>query len=298
MGEWRPDKQLKVRTPYLGMYGYHAGPFSDNPNVPDYRTFDLHESTTLSMWVVPAPVAGVWRGDLTLQHDQAAVLELVLHQRLGGVTGTFELRGATNAQGGVHADVWGDHLRLECLPEHQPVFHFRLVFDGRVQGNALEGQLAVLQAPEARQQQWTARREEAQLAGCWEWPAADGSGTVSLQIQPDGQRWTATYFDSTQELPVTDCYAFGGGFYFTLLFGREDHEGGGYSLKMDPGCGWILGEGVVIGDRLKGSLSLYPYKPSLRGHSHPVFGTLPVETNSTEEIRTTRVEWKATRTKE
>jgi len=36
MGEWAPERQLRVKTFHLGMYGYAANRYASNPNVPDF----------------------------------------------------------------------------------------------------------------------------------------------------------------------------------------------------------------------------------------------------------------------
>ena len=65
MGEWKPDKLLKVRTQQLGMVSRISNMFERNPNVPDYDDSSPGIIDTLSLWVVPAPIAGVWRGKIS-----------------------------------------------------------------------------------------------------------------------------------------------------------------------------------------------------------------------------------------
>ena len=65
MGEWAPDKTLDVRTSLLGMYGEMWNEFKGNSDVPDFdNTGSRASHDVISTWVVPAPVAGVWRGKL------------------------------------------------------------------------------------------------------------------------------------------------------------------------------------------------------------------------------------------
>jgi hypothetical protein len=63
MGEWQPDKMHTVRSVYLGMYASMFSPFSENLRVPDYTGNELkpYKGDRVFMWVVPAPVAGIWR---------------------------------------------------------------------------------------------------------------------------------------------------------------------------------------------------------------------------------------------
>jgi hypothetical protein len=65
---------------------------------------------------------------------------------------------------------------------------------------------------------------------------------------------TATYLDREQATPVSDIYDFGGGLYFTHLIGRH-----GGSLHISKDTGWLVGEGVVENDRLKGRIEFHPY---------------------------------------
>ena len=64
MGEWTPAKELTVNKVFLGMWGEAFTPFQDNPQVPDYNSNESHFGRTdkVFMWVVPVPIAGVWRG--------------------------------------------------------------------------------------------------------------------------------------------------------------------------------------------------------------------------------------------
>jgi len=87
MGEWTPDKVLDVRTVLLGMYGTMVVGFEHNPDVPDFQGSESgRDHDVLSAWIVPAPVAGIWRGKVRLESEERE-LRLTLHQRLSGVTG-------------------------------------------------------------------------------------------------------------------------------------------------------------------------------------------------------------------
>ncbi|MFC1738191.1 class I SAM-dependent methyltransferase [Planctomycetota bacterium] len=131
MGEWQPVKTQTVRTVFWGMWGEMRRRFSNNPNVPDYTGNESHHGTTdkIFMWVVPAPVAGIWRGKIdTAKGPQDC--KLILHQSLSEVTGTFQLSGQADPAGRALVDLWGDHVRFTC-GHSQSV----LRFDGHVQGN-------------------------------------------------------------------------------------------------------------------------------------------------------------------
>ena len=263
MGEWPADKTLDLRTPHLGMYGEHANPFGDNPDVPDFTSIPSQGShDTLSVWLVPVPLAGVWRGKVRLEGGESE-LRLTLHQRLAGLSGTFQLQGCTNAAGYLQPDFWGDHFRCGFWATNASHCGFMMMFDGHVTGHALKGTLAMLGGDQARELPWEARRDSADFTGTWEWLALTNT-PVQLKIERHDGRLTATYQDKSratladpngsQPMPVADFYDFGGGFYFTLLLGRE-----GTSRRMGPDEGWLIGEARLLGNALTGSIAFYPY---------------------------------------
>jgi len=252
MGEWLPDKTLTARTVYFGMWGEMWKPFIDNPHVPDYTGNEMHFGTSdkMLMWVVPASVAGIWRGKIgTTQGPQDC--QLILHQRLSEVTGTFQLSGQTNLAGRVGVDLWGHHVRFECDMGYG---QFQMRFDGHVDGNMMQGTSAVTDHGQLQERAWEAQRDKADFTGTWEWPGASGARAVRLRIEQRDGHWMATYLDRDQTVPVIDFYDWGGGFYFTLLIGRE---GGG--LKITEETGWLIGEGVLDHGALKGTIEFHPY---------------------------------------
>ena len=78
---------------------------------------------------------------------------------------------------------------------------------------------------------------------------------MRLRIEKSDGQYVMTYLDRDQTIPVTDFYDCGGGFYFTLLIGR-DRDG----LKITEDTGWLIGEGVLDQGALKGSIEFYPYE--------------------------------------
>jgi len=258
MGEWQPDKTMTVRTVYLGMWGELGSPFKNNPRVPDYTGNESHFGTSdkILMWVVPAPVAGIWRGKIeTAQGPQDC--QLILHQRLSKVTGTFQLSGQPNLTGGVHVDLWGSHVRFWCRSSPDPkgsYGQFQVRFDGHVKGNAMKGTLAVTDQDRLQEHAWEAQRDKVDFTGTWEWPCDSGPRSVRLRIERRDAHLTATYMDRDQALPVTDFYDCGGGFYFTLLIGRQER-----SLRVTEDTGWLIGEAVLDHGALKGKTEFYPY---------------------------------------
>ena len=255
MGEWQPDKALTVRTVFLGMWGTMASPFKRNPRVPDYTGNESPSGTDdrIMMWVVPAQVAGVWRGKIDMAEGPQDC-ELVLHQRLSEVRGTFRLSGQADLTGHVFVDLWGDHVRAWCRPERISYGEFERRFDGHVHGDVLRGTLAITNRDRLCEQPWEAQRSKVDLAGGWEWTCATGPRPVRLRIERRDDRLHATYSDRGESIPVRDFYDLGGGFYFTLLIGRIED-----GLRITEDTGWLIGEGVLNRDELKGRIEFHPY---------------------------------------
>jgi SAM-dependent methyltransferase len=256
MGEWEADKELTVRTVYLGMWGEDFSPFKNNPRVPDYTGNESHFGTSnkILMWVVPAPIAGIWQGETETEHEPQE-LRLTLHQGLSMACGTFELSGKNKLEGGTNVDLWGSHIRFWCRPNNAPYGQSELRFDGHVIENTMRGTIVVTEEGQRREYEWKAQRGKVDYAGTWEWPCASGPRTVKLRIERQDGKLTATYLDQDRNLTVTDFYDFGGGFYFTLLIGREEH-----AVKITEDTGWLIGEAVFDQGSLTGTMEFYPYR--------------------------------------
>jgi precorrin-6B methylase 2 len=267
MGEWAPEKSLRVKTTHLGMYGRGFNRFARNPSVPDFEeNVDRRVTDTVSMWVVPAPIAGIWRGKVPLP-DGDRELKLALHQSLPQVTGTFELQGSTNISGWLENDLWGDHLRFQSqMPG--PYGRFEMMFDGHLREDTIKGTLAIFENRQFREYSWVGRRDhKADFTGTWEWPGPTGERPVQLKIEKRDGHWIGTYTDRgwtnddpyERETSVSDFYDFGGGFYFTYLIGRLTGQGGGgYSLLPDDNAGWLIGEAIAEQGGITGTISFYP----------------------------------------
>jgi hypothetical protein len=257
MGEWPTDKEQTVRTVFLGMRGLAPGPFFKNPRVPDYRGNDSYFETSdkILMWVIPASVAGVWRGKIETAQGPRD-FEFALHQRLSEPTvrGTFEISGQNNVTGRIMGDVWGDHLRFICSPDRMPYGQFQVWFDGNAEENTMKGTLTVKDRDQLQQSPFEAQRDKANLAGTWEWPSlTPDSHSVRLRIDRRDGHPAATYIDGDREFPVPDFYDFGGGFYFTLLIGRREH-----GLRLSADTGWLIGNGVLKNGVLEGMIEFHP----------------------------------------
>jgi SAM-dependent methyltransferase len=283
MGEWPPDKTLDVRTTLLGMYSEMHNPFADNANVPDFAIpFRRSNHDDVSVWVVPAPVAGLWQGKIATDSGNAE-LSVTLHQRLSGISGTFQLQSRTNIGGAVQAELWGTHLRFYCTATNQAYGQWLTWFDGAASNGQLRGMIWTSTPVGTRQSEWTAQRATADLTGNWQWSTPDKL-PVQLQITRANGRLAATYVNTNQSTPpvwdkrhplaVQDFYDFGGGFYFTLLLGEE-----GGSRRTGPEDGWLLGEAIVSNGKLSGSIAFYPY-PAFepRDASKPTEKSKPVPT--------------------
>jgi SAM-dependent methyltransferase len=266
MGEWPADKELDVRTVFLGMHSEGFNSFTDNPDVPEFGSngkFFGHD--LLSEWIIPAPVAGVWRGKVRLESGEGE-LEITLHQRLSGVTGSFEFQGPTNFGGYVQADLWGDHLRCWCISTNRDFYFYSIWFEGHAMDDTLTGNLWVPQGKDTREVKWASRRDKVDFTGTWEWTGPMDS-PVQLKIEQRDGRLTATYADTnrtalvylgkSKPIPVTDFYDFGGGFYFTLLLGLEGNSITTGGRRAGPEDGWLIGEGIATSNTLSGTIAFY-----------------------------------------
>jgi hypothetical protein len=141
--------------------------------------------------VIPARVAGVWRGKIDT-NEGPQELKLTLHQRLSKLAGTFQLTGEKALAGSVRCHVWGDRVRFECKPHNMPAGHFQVRFDGRVRENRMQGTLAVSEGGRMRERAWSSERENAELMGTWEWPSSPAAQQVRLRIEMHDDRLSAT----------------------------------------------------------------------------------------------------------
>jgi hypothetical protein len=256
MGEWEADKLKKIPPTYTGMWASTWNPYKENPNVPDYagNITKYGNNDIIMMWVVPAPVAGIWRGKIeTAQEPQD--FQLILHQRLSKITGRFQLSGSL--EGHANVELWGNHVRFAA--DHGQV---QLRFDGHVHGNTMRGIMAVTDDGKVQEHAWQAQRDKVDFTGRWQWPCPSGPRSVQLSIDKRKGELTATYRDRNKSIAVEDFYDFGGGFYFTLMINRQKAHGTGYTLKITKDTGWLIGEGILQEGQLKGTIEFYPYETS------------------------------------
>lgn len=120
LGDWEPDRRLVIQTP-----GKTVWPM---------------EESTVYLWIVPARIAGHWRGTPAGPHgEEPVVIEFV--QRFQAASANVRLRGFTLAGSGrIHGDSLS--LRLErspWMPGSGPLSFTLRVAAGRIQGEALDG---------------------------------------------------------------------------------------------------------------------------------------------------------------
>jgi hypothetical protein len=120
MAEWEPDRRLVIQTP-----GKTVWPMT---------------ASTVYLWIVPARVAGYWRGTLTGPHGvEPVVIEFQQHFQNASASvwlGQWSLAGTGRLRGESLALTLA---RSPWMPDTAPL-HFSLrVGGGRLEGEALDG---------------------------------------------------------------------------------------------------------------------------------------------------------------
>ncbi len=134
MGDWKPDHYIKMDA--QDKYGGAGG------------------SSEVYYWIVPAPVAGVWRWELPVSGKPLAY-ELKLEQKYQVITGSASVGGrAVRLQ---DARLRGDEIRFAFTAEvnGSPVKH---EVTGKVAGEAATGSARLSGARLQGQHEWNARR--------------------------------------------------------------------------------------------------------------------------------------------
>jgi hypothetical protein len=120
MGDWEPDRRVVVPAPE--------------------KIVGLRKESTIHLWVVPARVAGYWRGTLTgPSGEESVVIEFA--QRFQNASANVWLR-RWNLTGS--ARLQGDRLSLSLdrsswMPDSAPLRFTLQVADGRLAGDAVDG---------------------------------------------------------------------------------------------------------------------------------------------------------------
>jgi hypothetical protein len=134
MGDWKPDQFVKMDT--QDKYGGAGG------------------TSEIYYWVVPAPVAGVWRWELPVSGKPLAY-ELKLEQKYQVITGSATVGGrAVKLQS---ARLRGNEIRIAFTADvnGSPVKH---EFTGKVAGDAAAGSAQLSGARLQGQHEWNAQR--------------------------------------------------------------------------------------------------------------------------------------------
>ena len=141
MGDWKPDHYDKMDA--QDKYGGAGG------------------SSEIYYWIVPAPVAGVWRWELPVS-GKPLTYELKLEQKYQVITGSASVGGrAVRLQ---NARLRGDEIRLAFTAEvnGSPVKH---EFTGKVAGDAATGSARLSGARLQGQHDWRAQRNAPSSSG-------------------------------------------------------------------------------------------------------------------------------------
>jgi precorrin-6B methylase 2 len=90
------------------------------------------------LWIVPAKVAGRWRAKVALP-DGARTIEVELNQRFQEVTGLARVDGQVSQMW--EAKLNGDRLSFVIVDSADREHEASLYFEGRVAGNAIDGEI-------------------------------------------------------------------------------------------------------------------------------------------------------------
>lgn len=121
MGDWEPDCRLVVEAPE--------------------KTIGLKKESAVYLWIVPARVAGYWRGVLAGPGGEESVV-IEFAQRFQNASANVWLRRWTLAGSG---RIRGDNIFLSLhrstwMPGSKPLSFTLRVADGRLEGEALDGE--------------------------------------------------------------------------------------------------------------------------------------------------------------
>lgn len=143
-------QELKPGSRVLS-YVFHMGDWKPD----DKRSFGISTSY-FYLWVIPADVAGIWRGSVpTQKSDQPSTLQLKQSFQ--------EIKGYLTIGGGRHlrikdARLTGDRLRFTVKYEEAGKQKVVMQFNGRVSGDTLHGDVEVIEGPWVGKYPWTAKR--------------------------------------------------------------------------------------------------------------------------------------------
>ena len=161
-----PEVNLKLRPKLLGelkpgarvvSHNYHLGDWRPDKTVLMEKITSEGDDSILYFWVVPASVAGTWHWRVDLRGDeQDFILELQQHYQ--DISGTA--RNKDHPWPVFNASLTGDRIRFSLASEADGRI-IRQDYEGRVNGNAIEGTATISGATEGKQLKWQAFRQAA-----------------------------------------------------------------------------------------------------------------------------------------
>lgn len=120
MGDWAPDRQITVEAPE--------------------KIVGHKKESTIYLWIVPARVAGYWRGTIQGPAGEEPVM-IEFRQRFQNASATaWARRGNLAGQGGLRGDTLSLILdRLPPVPDAPPLHFFLKIAGSRLEGEAHYG---------------------------------------------------------------------------------------------------------------------------------------------------------------
>jgi hypothetical protein len=132
MGEWRPDYETEIDAPG--------------------KTVGLRQRSKIYYWMVPGHAAGRWFWRLAPE-GRPIDFELALQQNFQMIEGALRT-GLTSVR------VEGGRLVGESIAFSAKIGESRYEFSGRIQNQAIQGQVRVVRGARSRQLAWSAARTE------------------------------------------------------------------------------------------------------------------------------------------
>lgn len=135
MGSWLPDEQKTLSVPEKQV---------GTPGV-----------SYVYLWLVPAKIAGTWESRIRTAQGEVPY-EFSLEQLFQQIEGVMRAGGATTK---FNSKVLGERFSFVALPKMGDRI-VRHEFDGRIQGDRIEGTVKIGEGAGAQQAQWIARQTQ------------------------------------------------------------------------------------------------------------------------------------------
>jgi len=216
MADWKPDKVLRHEEAYDGV---------------------------IYLWVVPAPVGGTWQWK-TKTSEAEISNSLKLEQQFQALSGA--VRFPNQEVPIAEVSLAGKQIQFSAAPRIAEK-EVKIVYQGTVEGDAIQGTQKWLTGPSAGTYPWTASRQPLDITGRWQVRAperADNNGT--LRIQRKDKSLLATYVRDKkpqEELALPAFYVWGSSIRFEIPSDRTGLVFTG-SLTADTGSGTVSGDAV------------------------------------------------------